>query len=583
MSSNNPRQRSAFWKRSAVALSVLAAAISLGLGISSCGSKGGKSGGQNPQRSPDPSNPGNPNSPGGAKGQGLNLTGRTLKLTDLRFIRAVTNMNWPSQPLSNEIRANKNTGEVLGFEFNASRKSAFAVLAYLTSIQCQSNALGSLEPDFALYSLTDSDELDQKISALNAKSEITLDPGHYAVTLAFDKNVSCSRVIIGFEASLNAVSQWQPTASPAPTFAPSPTPVPTTRPTPEPSPTASPNPRMGRIVPVYQRAIALFAARRVPGSNEAPTCQSVGALFFDDFVQGENQSLFARIESASTGADVATIYFEQKTTGDGTSQPVGSITMIKQSGYPDDWVDLVAGQLFSDSGGVWLKLSLDANCMEFNNPRSYAFLLGSLNLPSVVPTRGTAGDGMESLPLRTVNLENGKAAPLVRISYSYPGSSPAQWKAEIGLDTAALAESIGGKENLKRAHVIVMDRMANAPISPWIFFENRSIFPTIENLLVIDSSINRPLMEDFAQSVLNSPSRRSLVFRFDLNNPIDRNGTKRGFVDFVLDHGLFCQVSYTRPDGDLFHKAIFNDLTNPSWNDKPSKDQRTGCAFAGSP
>ncbi len=463
-----------------------------------------------------------------------------------------------------------------GFEFTASKKSSFKVLAYLTSLSCSSSGSGSLEPDFALYSLTDSDELGQKVSALTEKSEVALDPGRYAVTIAFDQNVSCSRVIIGFEASLTVASA----PTPAPTL--SPTPAPTATPAPTPTPTPTPNLRTARAVPTGRRAIALMSRySEIPGSNAEPACHVQYGLFFDDLLQGSNQSLFARIEYY--GPSVATIYFEQRTLGESTPNPVGSITLIKQSGYPDNWVDRVAEQLFSESQGVWLTLAVDEKCMEYNNPRFSTFLLGSLDLPSVVPTRGTEGPGLETLPLRTVTLENGKAAPMFRVSYSYPGTSKADWKAEIGIDTVTLATSIGGKENLKRSRVIVMDRMSNVPLSPWLSFENRSIFPATENLLVIDNSISRPLMEELSKSLLNSPSRRSLVFRFYLNNPIERNGIKRDFIDFVLDHGLFCEVSYSRPDGALFHKAIFKDLTNPGWNDKPNKEQRTGCAFAGSP
>jgi hypothetical protein len=53
------------------------------------------------------------------------------------------------------------------------------------------------------------------------------------------------------------------------------------------------------------------------------------------------------------------------------------------------------------------------------------------------------------------------------------------------------------------------------------------------------------------------------------------------YLDLVIDHGLLCQLSYSRPDGALWHERIFKDLTHPEWNKSPSKENKTGCAYAG--
>ena len=573
MSSTSPHQESSYWSRSAFALTCVAAAICLGLGISSCGSKGGKSGGPNPnpQRSADPNNPND---------SGLNLAGRPVKLTDLRFIRAITNMDWPAKPLNNEIRSEKNTGDVQGFEFTASKKSVFKVLAYLTSLKCSSNGSGSLNPDFALYSLTDSDELGRKISGLNPKSEIAIEPGRYAVTLAFDKGVSCSKVIIGFEASLTFVDRSQPTESPAPTSSPGPTPVPTSSPT--------PNPNISRNVPNLDiRSIVLFATRKVPGSNESPSCEVVQGIMFNRVSRDREKPLLAKVIANEVGStSEATVFFEQKVSSNGseTLEPLGYIKFLKQPGYPDNWLEILRNVLFESSSVRYLGLTHDPSCVDLALPdlQTSTFLASSINLPNALPTRATAGFEMEMLPLRSVTLSNGKAAPLLRISYAYPGSTPAQWQAEIGVDTDSLATAIGGKDNLEEARMIVMDRLADFSSSPWIDLPREAIFAGPETILKINEATSTRMVSA-TKSLLNSPSRRSLVFRFDLRNPIERNGIKQQFVDFVLDHGLFCEVSYSRPDGALFHKAIFKDLTNPGWNDKPNKEQRTGCAFAGIP
>jgi hypothetical protein len=573
MSSTSPRQKSSFWSRSAIAPKFIAAALCLAVGISSCGSKGGKSGGSNP----DPQRSAGPNNPNDA---GLNLAGRPVKLTDLRFIRAVTNLNWPTQPLTNEIRSDKNAGDVQGFEFTASRKSVFKVLAYLTSLSCSSNGSRSLDPDFALYSLTESDELGRKISGLNPKSEITLDPGRYAVTIAFDNNVSCSRLAIGFEASLTAVDQPQPTDSPSPTSSPGPTPAPTSSPT--------PNPNISRNVPnIDLRSIVLFATRKVPGSNERPSCEVVQAIRLNRVSIDSERPLMAKVIATDVGSvSEANVFFEQKASGSSSDslEPLGYIRFLKQPGYPDNWIEILRNVLFESTPVRYLGLTADPNCVDLALPdlQTSTFLASSINLPNALPTRSTAGFEMEMLPLRSVTLSNGKAAPLLRISYAYPGSSPAQWQAEIGLDTESLARAIGGKDNLDNARMIVMDRVENFSSSPWIDLPREAIFAGPETVLKINEATSTRMVSA-TKSLLNGPSRRSLVFRYDLLNPIERNGIKQQFVDFVLDHGLFCEVSYSRPDGALFHKAIFKDLTNPGWNDKPNKEQRTGCAFAGSP
>ncbi len=75
------RLNSAICSRLAVAVNTLCLALS----VSSCGGSGGSNPG--PQRSP------NPNDPNGPDGSGLNLSGRPLKLTNLKFIRTITNMN----------------------------------------------------------------------------------------------------------------------------------------------------------------------------------------------------------------------------------------------------------------------------------------------------------------------------------------------------------------------------------------------------------------------------------------------------------------------------------------------------------
>ncbi len=546
--------------------------ICLALGVSSCGGKGGNSGGSNP----GPPRSSDPNNPGGADSSGLNLAGRPVELTDLKFIRSITNLNWPTQPLNNEIRSDTSIQDVKGFEFTASKRSVFKVLTYLTSLKCTLNGSGTLTPDFSLYSLTDSDELGKKISALNNKFEVTMDAGRYAVTVALDKGVSCSRVIIGFEASLTTVDQPQPSESPAPTASPDPSPIPTS------------NPDTSRNVPnIDLRAMVLFATRKVPGSNEKPSCEVVQAIMLNRVSIDSEKPLLAKVIATEVGSvSEATVFFEQKISDNGSNslEPLGYIKFLKQPGYPDNWVEILRNVLFESNTVRYLGLTHDPSCVDLALPdlQTSTFLASSVNLPNALPTRGTAGFAMEMLPLRTVTLSNGKAAPLLRISYAYPGSSPAQWQAEIGVDTESLAKAIGGKENLAEARMIVMDRLADFSSSPWIDLPREAIFAGPETILKINEATSTRMVSA-TKSLLNAPSRRSLVFRFDLRNSIERNGIKQQFVDFVLDHGLFCEVSYSRPDGALFHKAIFKDLTNPGWNEKPNKEQRTGCAFAGSP
>lgn len=131
---------------------------------------------------------------------------------------------------------------------------------------------------------------------------------------------------------------------------------------------------------------------------------------------------------------------------------------------------------------------------------------------------------------------------------------------------------------------IVMERSQNLPQSVWTYISRGELMGDSNGRLLIKAGQD---VREVTRALLNQPTSRSVVLRISKKETWgDGSGVRShqsSYFDLVIDHGLLCQLSYSRPDGALWHEHIFKDLTHPEWNNSPSKSNKTGCAFAGVP
>jgi hypothetical protein len=536
--------------------------------------------------------------PGPRTGNGLNLNGRPLVLEDLDFVSSLSSMNWPAVRLSNEFRAESAPDSVVGYRFEAIQASRLVILAYMTSFRCTRDDDGAIEPEFALYTLDNSDRLQRRVTELESDSEVDLEPGLYAVTLAFPSGAQCQNVALGFEASLKirAVAPEptdEPEPSPTPNPRPSPRPNPTPRPTP--SPTPSPQPQVGEWQVVSQDFGVLVGlssyvvdlkneAGSGPGSSPTqpkPRCDAVGVISLWN-LKGIREVALFRVLPTANGTTVALEFATRPVSGSlADISERGRLVFLKQQGYPENWAelmlqDLVAGNLSITDSPFCAVVSPDDTQRDF--------LLATAAVPDLWPMASSWTSADRRLPIKEVTLSSGKPAPDMRVTYAYGAEEEKQWSLSVGLDAVRLRDELAKLElsEFNSVRWMVMDRQAQVPQSNWIAIASTGLLDGGGDRLVLGAEESDGLLQAGAlRALLNNPSNRSIVLRIGVNNYDGRRPYYGPYADFVIDHGLMCQQAYQRTDGVALHERLFNDLTNPSWNTSPSRDNKTGCGFAG--
>ncbi|MEY3902454.1 MAG: hypothetical protein RL189_1760 [Pseudomonadota bacterium] len=550
-------------------------------GNSSDNNKGNAGGSGDGQGQNNPTNLGDPE-------QGFDILNRPLELNDLTFVSSVNYLNWPAVPLSNEFRSASAPDAVIGFRFKTSQPTVLEILSYLTTFRCQSNGSGSVKPDFALYELNENSRLKTRIDTLESNSKTKLNPGSYAVTVAFAPSTKCENVAVGFEASLK-LAQLPQQPNPVPTGVPVPTPTQTAAPVPSPKPTPSsvPNPTPTQppvtALGTWQVLKHEFAIGLVSRVRDLPTsavpqpdlkCQLVAAANPYDLASS-TETTIARVLPLAADS-MASIEFATRSRSDNSSSilPLGTLTFFKQDGYPSNWIELLQQDL-----GLVLFMTNSSTCIQRPNGRRW--LLGTANIPSLWPQVSAGGN---NFPFKSVTLSSGKTAPDVQITYAYDAKdNGSSWQMSLGVDAEKLNELLtqNNLTDFNSVEWIVMDRKEKLPQSSWSSHTRREFFGDSNTRPVITAK-GDGLNE--LGSLLNAPHNRSLVMRLGKKEiGPDEQFHQGRYLDLVIDHGLLCQMSYSRPDGAIWHEQIFKDLTHPEWNNSPSKDKKTGCAFAGVP
>lgn len=521
---------------------------------------------------------------------------RSLELKDLTFVSASNFLNWPAVPMNNEYRGESAPDSIVGYRFKTNKTADIEILAYLTSFRCQSNGSGSVKPDFALYELTENERLKTRIDSLEANSKIKIEPGMYAVTISFAPNARCQNVAIGFEASLKISSNNQgptPAPVPSPTPKPSRTPSPLPNPTPSPFPNPTPTPtapalgawhELGRDFVIGLSSIV----KDLPTSSTtqpAARCGFVSSATPWDLASSSEITV-ARVLPLSAGS-IASVEFATLVRG-GEPSPIvalGSMTFFKQDGYPEDWIELLQQDILGNMAPV-LRVTNSPACVQASNGKRW--LIGTANIPALWPDVSSWGaSNAQRFPLKNVTLSSGNIAPDLQITYAYDAKdNGSSWLMSLGVDKEKMNELLA-RNNLSdfsNLAWIVMERSQNLPQSVWTYISRGELMGDSNGRLLIKAGQD---VREVTRALLNQPTSRSVVLRISKKETWgDGSGVRShqsSYFDLVIDHGLLCQLSYSRPDGAVWHEHIFKDLTHPEWNNSPSKSNKTGCAFAGVP